>query len=367
MKQNNNTDWQNIYNNYSPKLLGICRRYIPDIQTAEDILQDSFMAAIQNHHQLRDEKALFGWLKKIVVNNALQYLRKDSKDLFVSIEPSEIPDNFSEMNHSASQEKNIFIYDFTREQLLSSIDSLPSHHKSVFNLYFIDNHSHAEISEILGITVNTSKSHLLRAKKSIQSFLLNNFVNENTPKNKKKMAQLLVIFGFGGLLWAQTFQAVFSNFKISPSKTFKIPANNQTYFFQSSSGNHAWKKKIIIGSAAVVIVAASIVAMNTNSTIFNKNHSDNVKISDSTNQNNIKNYDETIEKSQDIDSNIAQDNTEDNSQKDNVSENAEEKLALKNQSKTNNTIIRKNSAKEEPQKVIIVKKIIKRDTIFIER
>jgi len=367
MKQNNNTDWQNIYNNYSPKLLGICRRYIPDIQTAEDILQDSFMAAIQNNHQLRDEKALFGWLKKIVVNNALQYLRKESKDLFVSIEPSEIPDNFSEMNHSASQEKNIFIYDFTREQLLSSIDSLPSHHKSVFNLYFIDNHSHAEISEILGITVNTSKSHLLRAKKSVQSFLLNNFVNENTPKNKKKMAQLLVIFGFGGLLWAQTFQAAFSNFKILPSKTLKILANNQTYSFQSSSGNHAWKKKIIISSAAVVIVAASIVAMNINSTIFNKNHSDNVKISDSTNQNNSKNYDETIEKSQDIDSDIAQNNnSEDNSQKDNVSENAEEKLALKNQSKTN-TIIRKDSAQEEPQKVIIVKKIIKRDTIFVER
>ncbi|WP_294203271.1 sigma-70 family RNA polymerase sigma factor, partial [uncultured Chryseobacterium sp.] len=164
MIQNTNTlNWQKIYLDYSPKLLGICRRYISDIYTAEDIVQDSFITAIQKNDQLNDEKALFAWLKKIVVNNALQHIRKHSKDTFVTTEPSEIPDTYSEMDHSFHEEKNIFIYDFTHEELLSSIDSLPPHHKSVFNLYFIENHSHAEISGLLGITVNTSKSHLLRA------------------------------------------------------------------------------------------------------------------------------------------------------------------------------------------------------------
>jgi DNA-directed RNA polymerase specialized sigma24 family protein len=102
------------------------------------------------------------------------------------------------MEHHSQEEKNIFIYDFSNEELLSSIDSLPPHHRSVFNLYFIENHSHAEIAGLLGITINTSKSHLLRAKKSIQTYLLNHIINPNTPKNKT--AQLLVIFGLGGLL-----------------------------------------------------------------------------------------------------------------------------------------------------------------------
>ena len=159
-------NWQKIYLDYSPKLLGICRRYIADLQAAEDIVQDSFMTAIQKNYQLKNEQAIFGWLKKIVVNNALQFIRKTSKDTFSTTEPSEIPDILTEMTTFAMDEKkHILAYDFTREELLKSIDSLPWHHKSVFNLYYIENYSHAEISGILEIPVNTSKSHLLRAKK----------------------------------------------------------------------------------------------------------------------------------------------------------------------------------------------------------
>jgi predicted DNA-binding protein YlxM (UPF0122 family) len=122
--------------------------------------------------------------KKIVVNNALQHLRISNAHTFITTEPSEIPDTPSAMEHPLLEEKSAFIYDFTHQELLSSIDSLPPHHKSVFNLYFIENYSHAEISDVLGITVNTSKSHLLRAKKSIQNYLLNHVVNQNTPKRK---------------------------------------------------------------------------------------------------------------------------------------------------------------------------------------
>ncbi|RZJ48819.1 MAG: RNA polymerase sigma factor, partial [Flavobacterium sp.] len=194
----NTQNWQKIYLDYSPKLLGICRRYVADLQTAEDLLQDSFILAMQKSHQLKDEKALFGWLKTIVVNNALQYLRCSSKEIFVSTEISEIPEQLTEMNNSSTEKNHVLAYDFTREELLKSIDSLPLHHRSVFNLYFIENNSHQEISKLLGINVNTSKSHLLRAKKSVQNYLLNNFVNRNTPKNNKKITQLLVFLGFGG-------------------------------------------------------------------------------------------------------------------------------------------------------------------------
>jgi RNA polymerase sigma factor (sigma-70 family) len=370
MQSNNDINWQKIYSESSPKLLGICRRYIPDIYTAEDIVQDSFIAAIQNNHQLKDEKALFGWLKKIVVNNALMYLRKHSKDVFVNTEPSEIPDTLSEMNHPSLDEKHILIYDFTRDQLLSSIDSLPEHHKSVFNLFFIENHSHAEISGLLGITVNTSKSHLLRAKKSVQNFLINNFVNQDTPKNKKKMAQLLVIFGLGGLLWAQTFNSKFSDFTISPSRKLEIPENIaiKSLAFSTSSGQ-VLTKKIIIGSTIFVIIVGSIFLLSPKNTFFLQNNSalnsnlikEKQGISNET-QNLEKNSNSSLDKIS-VNENTTS-ATLTNSQE-NISEIKTSTETVK--SKNIKKIIAKDSIEEAPQKVIIVKKIIKRDTIFLDK
>ncbi|MCY1661165.1 RNA polymerase sigma factor [Chryseobacterium sp. SL1] len=372
MKQNSsNFNWQKIYLDYSPKLLGICRRYIDDIYTAEDIVQDSFITAIQKNDQLNDEKALFAWLKKIVVNNALQHIRKHSKDTFVTTEPSEIPDTYSEMDHHLSEEKNVFVYDFTSEELLSSIDSLPSHHKSVFNLYFIENHSHAEISGLLGITVNTSKSHLLRAKKSIQNYLMKNFVNQNTPK--KKMAQLLVIFGLGGLLWAQTFKSKFADFTIQPSKKLQIPSDLKIDNVAFSSSGKSLKKKIIIGGTFLIIIVLSVFFINPKNSFFTTDH-DSVS-STFKNKGEIKNK-ETKEYLETI--NFDKKEKSDN---DAVNQSATNIIEEKNTSKTkinddetglkSKPVLKKTAAndtiEEIPQKVIVVKKIIKRDTVFIEK
>lgn len=369
MKQNSNFNWQKIYLDYSPKLLGICRRYIDDIYTAEDIVQDSFITAIQKNDQLNDEKALFAWLKKIVVNNALQHIRKHSKDTFVTTEPSEIPDTYSEMDHHLLEEKNVFVYDFTSEELLSSIDSLPSHHKSVFNLYFIENHSHAEISGLLGITVNTSKSHLLRAKKAVQNYLMKNFVNQNTPK--KKMAQLLVIFGLGGLLWAQTFKSKFADFTIQPSKKLQIPSNLKIDNVAFSSSGKSLKRKTIIGGTFLIIIVLSVFFLNPKNSFF------------STNQNSALptfTHNETVDKeTKNPFVNINSDSKE-KSDNDAVNHSAINIIEDKNTPKTeirdetglkSRPVLKKTAAndtiEEAPQKVIIVKKVIKRDTVFIEK
>lgn len=363
-------NWQKIYINYSPKLLGICRRYIQDIYTAEDIVHDSFITAIQKNNQLNDEKALFAWLKKIVINNALQHIRKHSKEAFVNTEPSEIPDTYTEMEHPIFEEKNVFIYDFTNEELLSSIDNLPPHHKSVFNLYFIENHSHAEISGLLGITVNTSKSHLLRAKKSVQNYLLNNFVSQNTPKNK--IAQLLVIFGLGGLLWAQTFQNKFADFKISPSKNLQIPSDIKIGNTTIASTGKSFKTKIIIGTTFLIIIITSLFLVNHQKNLPVKN-----PLSSSAGQTNVKNVAKiqkpTEEKKVDkingnlSDEKIKSEDIADVKKKSSYKlqqTNDEKSIDIKNNSKK---IMMKDSLNDTPQKVIVVKKIIKRDTIFVER
>jgi len=359
------TDWQKIYLDHSPKLLGICRRYIADLQTAEDILQDSFIMAIQKNHQLKDEKAVFAWLKKIVVNNALQVIRKTTKDQFVNIEPSEIPDTSIEMTAAATDEtKHILAYNFTREELLTSIDNLPPHHKSVFNLYYIENYSHTEISNVLKIPVNTSKSHLMRAKKFVQNYLLTHFVTKETQKNKT--AQLLVFLGFGGLLWAQTFQNKFSDFSISPSKDFEIPSDIPINTLSFSSANF-WKQKVVVGCTFFIIIVGSILFFNPGNSlikIFNSNQSDYKPEEKSFSTNEIK-ADNKISSSKIL-------KTEPISSKSNSAVNQDLKSDHPSPIKTKNLvsskiITEKDSAESASHKVIVVKKIIQRDTIFVER
>lgn len=360
-------NWQKIYLDYSPKLLGICRRYIADLQTAEDIVQDSFMTAIQKNHQLKDEQAIFGWLKKIAVNNALQFIRKTSKDNFITTETSEIPDTLTEMTTFAMDEKkHILAYDFTREELLKSIDSLPSHHKSVFNLYYIENYSHAEISGILEIPVNTSKSHLMRAKKSVQNYLLTHFINKETSKNKT--AQILIFFGFGGLLWAQTLQSKFSNFEIPTTQNFEIPSDLNINAITLASNQNHWKEKAIIGTTFFIIIIGSILLFNPKNHVFTKNNlniisSDSnrntVAISGNQADNHHKSSSEKSLKSEEI---IQNQNIEIKENLKTEKPSATIKNIVSSKNKTN-----KDSSETASHKVIIVKKIIQRDTIFIER
>lgn len=360
----NSSDWQKIYSAYSPKLLGICRRYIQDLSTAEDILQDSFIAAMQKKHQLNDEKAMFAWLKKIVVNNALQYLRKNSKEVFIVEEPSEIPEISFAMNDTIEEKPHILAYDFTREELLASIDSLPSHHKSVFNLYCIENYSHAEISNMLGIPVNTSKSHLLRAKKSIQSYLLNTILKPGTPKNKKKLTQLLIFIGLGGLLWAQTFRNSFAGFSMSPSQPFTIPGtiDIQNISFTSHSNNQ-WKVKIIAASAVLLMVLSYILFFRPQKNNFSGSTAPENNTESTTDKNEIKAA--SLNKSVTAFTDHKDSESTKLAGPDPILE--KNKITVEKNLKIKSKEPRLGTKDSVQEKVIVVKKIIQRDTIYVER
>lgn len=360
-------DWQKIYSTHSPKLLGICRRYIQDLHTAEDILQDSFMAAIQNIHQLKDEKLLFAWLKKIVVNNALQHLRKSSKETFIMEEPSEITEISFAMNNT-EEKSHVLAYDFSQEELLSSIDSLPNHHKSVFNLYFIENYSHAEIASELGITINTSKSHLLRAKKAVQNYLLNN-IQPDTPKKRKKLTQLFVFLGFGSLLWAQTFKSKFLNFSIPASRVLEIPEHIISKQYPSIPAGSGFTKKmgmITNAGTLLIITIVSVIIYRPNSNTFFGSiiNSRNTEIEE-------EGIPQKMETEQhptsiaDVNANNVQIAYKENA----LSEHTEitEETASNIQPKGHQLAIKDSTQEDTPRKVIIVKKVIQRDTIYIER
>jgi RNA polymerase sigma factor (sigma-70 family) len=215
------TNWHEIYVTLSPKLLGVCRRYIKDIATAEDIVQDAFIVAIQKERELKNKEALNGWLCRIVINRAINYLKTKQKLNFSSLTNLEYIEETNEMNIIELDKKSALLAsDFSNKELLEAIDSLSENHKSVFNLYIIDGFSHLEISKLLNVSIGTSKSSLSRARKNIQEFLFEKLSLHPKEKKKKRIIAFLLFLGFGNQLFANYYKKAFSGFEISPKNDF---------------------------------------------------------------------------------------------------------------------------------------------------
>lgn len=185
--------WETIYRTQAPVLLGVCRRYISDPQTAEDIMHDAFLTAIHKQHTFTQKGPLIAWIRKITVNTALQHLRKEKRLFVTALEENTAEADEIETASEAFEDdpKSIILSaDLREKDLLAALDELPEHHRVVFNLYVFESFSHKEIGELLQISVGTSKSHLARARKKLQSLLLN---KAKAMKEKEKRA-------FGGII-----------------------------------------------------------------------------------------------------------------------------------------------------------------------
>lgn len=215
-----NTQWSEIYKKHSKKMLWVCRRYVNDISLAEDLMHEGFIAAMQKQSTFSGFGSFEGWLRTIMVNTSLMHLRKTKTSLFVSdIDISENAPVINDMNSTYDIKSKIINTDFTRQELLEVVEAIPEHHKIVFNMYVIDNFSHNEISKTLNITANTSKSHLLRARKKIQELLL---LKANEKEQKKNRRKLFFWFLFTGNYIDSIYAKEFSSFGETPSKTFNI-------------------------------------------------------------------------------------------------------------------------------------------------
>jgi RNA polymerase sigma factor (sigma-70 family) len=211
------------YTNISPKLLGICRRYIKDIATAEDIVQDSFIIAIQKENTLKNTKAINGWLSRIVINMAIHHLKETKKINFSTSDDFDLVDNSTLMNTLELDNKSALLAsDIDQSDILEAIDRLPEHHKSVFNMYVMDNFSHNEIAQTLAISVGTSKSNLSRARKAIQNYLFEKLKDKTVDKKKKRRLAFLLFFGLENKIFARYYQSKFKDFEIVTKKSFSF-------------------------------------------------------------------------------------------------------------------------------------------------
>lgn len=157
-----------LYQKYAPKMLSVCRYYIRDMQHAEDVLMEGFLKAFTRLHQLTDLNKFPGWLRKIMVNESLHFLRSKNQLIFLEEEKT-----------SKTQEIQAPQMDFSAEEVQQWIDQLPEAQKVIFILYAIEGYSHKEIGAQLNIPLGTSKGYLSRARRTLQEKLKTHYLKKN--------------------------------------------------------------------------------------------------------------------------------------------------------------------------------------------
>ncbi len=149
-----------VYERYGGEMLAVCRRYTHSLEDAEEVLSNGFIKVFQKIDQYRGEGALGAWIRRVMVREALNFIRYQ-KNLFVEVEE----EYQSEFGHAATSEH------YDAEHLMRMINELPTGYRTVFNLYAIEGYNHKEIGEMLDISENTSKSQLSKARRQLQEKL----------------------------------------------------------------------------------------------------------------------------------------------------------------------------------------------------
>ncbi len=162
-KRNDRKSQKQLYDIYSPVLFGICVRYSQDKPEAEDILQEGFIKILTKISDYSGKGSFEGWMKRIMVNTSITHYHRNKKHSHNY--------DFGEIYESKIDGDSYKTGDYTRDELLNVIKSLPDGYRMVFNMYAIEGYKHKEIADKLNIDVNTSKSQYSRAKKLLRTKL----------------------------------------------------------------------------------------------------------------------------------------------------------------------------------------------------
>lgn len=152
-----------LFNRYAPMLLGICLRYARNKDEAEDVLQEGFIKIFSSITGFRGEGSFEGWLKRIIVNTAITHNKQSLKHHF----HADIEEIDETLIKNDDQMEDIPLVKIPQATLMSLIQKLPEGYKTVFNLYVFEQYTHQEIADSLGVSVNTSKSQLMKARRTL--------------------------------------------------------------------------------------------------------------------------------------------------------------------------------------------------------
>ena len=149
-----------VFKRFAGKMKAICTRYVGVGPLAEDVLMEGFMKVFTKIDLFKEQGSFEGWVRRIMVNEALMALRKEGKMKFQE----------TDFGYEIGQTEDAYV-NLEMEELNKLIESLPLGYKTVFNLYAIEGYTHQEIAEMLGIQEGTSKSQLSRARGLLQQKL----------------------------------------------------------------------------------------------------------------------------------------------------------------------------------------------------
>ena len=148
------------FKRFAGKMMAVCKRYLGSTPLAEDVLMEGFMKVFTKIDRFQEQGSFEGWIRRIMVNEALMALRKQEKMKFQD----------TDFGFEIGQMEDAYM-NLQVEELNKLIESLPLGYKTVFNLYAIEGYNHQEIAEMLGIQEGTSKSQLSRARGLLQQKL----------------------------------------------------------------------------------------------------------------------------------------------------------------------------------------------------
>lgn len=153
---------KHLYEMFSAKMYGTCMRYAKNHQDAQDILHDGFIIVFEKIHTFQNKGSFEGWIRRIIINTAIKKYRERISHL----EITSLDNSYKENDELKTTHDRLQL-----EDLIKTIQSLPSKYRLVFNMYAVEGYSHKEISNILNISDNTSRTNYLRARVILQEKL----------------------------------------------------------------------------------------------------------------------------------------------------------------------------------------------------
>lgn len=150
------------YDRYSPLMFSVCRRYLVRREDAEEALVSGFFKVFSQIDSYNGAGSFEGWIRRIMVNESLMMLRKNQPLIFPGDEKPWVPEQADTFSIEA---------ELSAREILELLDQLAPGYRTVFNLYVLEGFKHHEIGDMLGISINTSKSQLILAKDKLKSLL----------------------------------------------------------------------------------------------------------------------------------------------------------------------------------------------------
>ncbi|MCO5268163.1 MAG: RNA polymerase sigma factor [Brumimicrobium sp.] len=169
--EQNRTAQERLFKMFYGKMMAVCMRYTKDRDQAQEVVQESFIKIFDKLKDFDFSGSFEGWMRRIMVNASIDALRRRNRQPLLTDEDYVFDSHTTEQEHDFGDD----LMKMKAETAMQAIQELSPAYRTVFSLYVIENYSHKEIAEILGISEGTSKSNLAKAKMNLQKVLIEKF------------------------------------------------------------------------------------------------------------------------------------------------------------------------------------------------